>query len=130
MHKFLALVALTFFTFILWIIYLADTGSNSIFFTIVAAIPYGDKLGHIFLFGFLSLLATAATRFNGVDFFKLKVYYVVLAVLLFALAEEISQAFLPSRTFDYFDLGGDLIGILIASLIGNILERERNEKLQ
>ncbi|WP_299588329.1 VanZ family protein [uncultured Microbulbifer sp.] len=123
MYKFLFTIALAFFSFILWIIYLANTASNSICFDLVKAIPYGDKFGHIFLFGLLAFLAIVASRFRTFKLNALKIYYGTLGVLIFALTEEASQAFLPSRTFDFLDLGADLIGIALASLAAHQLER-------
>lgn len=59
------LMTTLFFIFILWILFLANTGQNSVFFTFITKIPYGDKLGHFCLFGLLTLMANFA--------FKLKV---------------------------------------------------------
>ena len=44
-QRILLLIAIGFFGFIGWVIYLANTGQKSVFFELVAAIPYGDKLG-------------------------------------------------------------------------------------
>ena len=33
---------------------------------------------------------------------------------LFVVVEELSQAFIPSRTFDFVDLAADSVGIVIA----------------
>ncbi|WP_226410779.1 hypothetical protein [Shewanella glacialimarina] len=49
---FLATITMAIFLgFIIWVIYLANTGGSSIFFDIVKHIPYGDKVGHCFYLG-------------------------------------------------------------------------------
>ncbi len=55
MSRAVSLITLSYGLFIGWVIYLANTGQSSIFFQLVRVIPYGDKLGHLFLFGFLIL---------------------------------------------------------------------------
>jgi len=46
------LAPLTFLAFICWIIFMADSGQKSVFFELVKSIPYGDKLGHVILYGY------------------------------------------------------------------------------
>jgi len=36
-------------------------------------------------------------------------------VLTFAALEELSQYYIPSRTFDVWDLGADFIGVVLVS---------------
>jgi VanZ family protein len=107
--------------FITWIIYLSNTAQNSIFFELVARIPYGDKLGHFCLFGLLTL---------GVNFvFKLKTYTLIsfniyvgsTVVFFFVLLEELSQYFIPSRTLDITDLLADILGIITFSLVTKLI---------
>lgn len=117
MYKLIAAVAAAFTLFILWIIYLANTGGSSIFFSLVRAIPYGDKLGHFFLFGFLTFAVTAATRFKTFTWGRFRIFHGSMLVSIFVLAEELSQALIPSRTFDLVDLVADTLGILTASAV-------------
>lgn len=110
--------AIAFAAFLGWIIYLANSGQNSLFFQWIAAIPYGDKLGHLVLFATFTLLATLALGARVVPLYgKVKVYWGALLVCAFALIEEISQAFIATRTFDLVDLGADLLGIIAASIV-------------
>lgn len=111
MYKIIAIIAVSFFIFILWIIYLADTASSSVFIEFVGSIPYGDKIGHFCLFGFLTFTAIAGSKFRAFMWGKVKIYYGMAIVLLFVVTEEISQAFIPSRTFDFVDLAADSVGI-------------------
>ncbi|WHI45459.1 VanZ family protein [Microbulbifer sp. VAAF005] len=126
MSRFLKASALLFFLFILWIVYLANTGSSSIFFDLVRAIPYGDKLGHIALFGTFGLILIPATRATYFKLGFIRIYYGAIAVLGFALIEEISQAFVRSRTFDLLDLAADIVGVILASSLIYLVQRARN----
>lgn len=105
---------------------MANTGQNTIFFDLVKKTPYGDKLGHLVLFGVLTLGLIVGAGFRGVQCGVIKLYYGALAVTLFAIVEEVSQAFIPSRTFDLGDLTMGLVGIVVASLAGNYLEKYRS----
>lgn len=111
------LAAIAFFTFILWVIYMANTGESSVFFDFVHAIPFGDKLGHAGLFGTLTFLVVIASKFRGLMVGRTKWYFGVMAVGTFVIAEEISQSFIPSRTFDLTDLTADALGIVVAVLL-------------
>ena len=114
MNKFMTMVAGVIFAFIVWMIYLANTGDNNALFAFVRTVPFGDKLGHFSLFGVLTLALILATRFHIIRFARLKIYSAVVLVSLFVVAEEFSQAFIPSRTFDLADLAADSLGILLA----------------
>ena len=118
------LCAFSFFVFILYIIYLADTNKSSIFFDFVKSIPYGDKLGHIGLFGLLTFLVSWALKFKAVTFKKVKIYYGAILVFSFAFLEELSQAFYPNRTLDIYDLFADIIGIVLFSILLNSIEKK------
>ena len=113
MYKIISYSCFVFFAFILWIIYKADTGQSSIFFDLVKKIPYGDKLGHFILFGFLTLGMNFVTKFKVIRLGYLSIFTGTLFVFLFVLIEEISQYYLPSRTFDLLDLCADTAGIII-----------------
>ena len=114
MYKLILAVAVVFFAFILWIIYLANTGGSSVFFDFVRSIPHGDKLGHMCLFGFLTLVTILGSKFRSFACGRFKLYYGAVLVGLFVVGEELSQAFIPSRTFDFVDLAADSVGITIA----------------
>ena len=117
------LAALAFLLFIVWVIYMANAGHNSVFFDFVAAIPYGDKLGHVGLFGTLTFLTVLASQFAGWTLNNTRLYFAAIAITLFVIGEEISQAFIPSRTFDVADLSADAVGILLAILVLRKLEK-------
>lgn len=112
-----ALLTLLLFFFILWVIFMADTGQPLIFFDLVRTLPYGDKIGHLALFGTLTLGANIGSALRTVRIGPLHVYIGTLGVLLFAVAEEASQYYFPTRTLDGMDLLADVIGIGGATLI-------------
>lgn len=117
------LCTITFFGFILWVIYLANTGQSSVFFTFVAGIPYGDKLGHFCLFGLLTLATNLALKFKSFTLYSLEVFLGSALVLSFVVIEEASQYFIPNRNFELIDLSADFIGILFFSLVSSYLRK-------
>ena len=117
MYKLTIAIGSLFTCFIIWIIYLANTGDQSIFFTVVAHVPNGDKLGHVLLFGCLTFFAITGLKFRSVSLGKFRIYYGILAVSTFVIVEEFSQMFIPSRTFDFMDLLANMVGILVSSAI-------------
>ena len=117
MYKVMSLIAFAFLSFIFWVIYLANTGQGSIFFNFVAAIPYGDKLGHFCLFGVLTFLVNTASKFKSKTLLNIDVYYGSVGVLIFVLLEELSQYFIPNRTLDASDFIASVIGVLAFTVI-------------
>jgi VanZ family protein len=105
------LAALLFLLFILLIILAADTGSMPSFIRAVYNFPGGDKVGHLILYGILAfLLARAFPR--PLTWEPGFVTPVMLALLVFALLEELSQSLFATRTFDLLDLTCSFLGVL------------------
>ena len=117
MYKLIVAFAITFFAFIVWIIYMANIDANNFFFDLVKATPYGDKVGHVFLYGFLTLAANLAFKIRTFVVYGWNLYIGTAIVSLFVLVEEISQVLLPSRTFDLVDLVADIVGITVFSFL-------------
>ena len=115
--------AVAFFCFILWVIYLANTGQNSVFFQLVAGIPYGDKLGHFCLFGLLTLASNLAFRFKSFSLYSMEVFLGTILVFSFVVIEEFSQYFIPNRSFDLIDLSADFIGIAFFTVVTSYLNK-------
>jgi polysaccharide biosynthesis protein VpsQ len=124
MYRLMTILTIGFLFFILWIIYLADSGGHSWLFGFVRSFPYGDKLGHFCLFGTLTLGAIIASRFRYFSLGKFKIYYAALVLSIVILGEELSQAYFPSRTFDYFDLVADASGILTAIFFASLVNQQ------
>ncbi|MGI2169107.1 VanZ family protein [Shewanella sp. MF05960] len=119
-----------FFGFILWIIYLANTGGNSIFFDLIRHIPYGDKVGHMLLFGLLTYVANLALQSRHFSLGRIPLYYGAVLVSIFVLSEEISQGFIPSRTLDIIDLVADAVGITLFSYLSCLTQRYIDKQRQ
>ena len=123
MHKLVSILSVAFLGFIAWVIYLANTAQNSVFFEFVASIPYGDKLGHFCLFGLLSLGVNFAFKLKSFKLVSVNVYDGSAVVLLFVLIEELSQYFIPSRTMDIADLLADIFGIIVFGLVTKLISK-------
>jgi len=103
---------LSFFFFISYIIFLADTADLNYGLEIVRIIPYGDKFFHALLYGMMAMFLN-----YGLDYKKFyRVQLGAILVLTFAAIEECSQYFIATRTFDLGDLLADLVGIVLFSL--------------
>ena len=111
------LILFIFISFIIWILFLANTGQNNVFFDLVKRLPHGDKIGHLSLFGLLTLATNLALRFKILRLGILQIYIGTLLVIIFVSLEELSQHFIPKRTLDLQDLLADSIGIFIFTLI-------------
>lgn len=102
-----------FFAFLVLIIYQADTAHYNFAFKMVGKIPFGDKIGHIVLYGIMAFLLNYG--FGGKKWLKLSVGSLI--VFMFAFLEELSQAYFPSRSFDLADVLADIIGIVLFTIL-------------
>jgi VanZ family protein len=109
--------AVVFIAFVAWIIYMADAGRHTVFFTWVKAIPYGDKVGHFFLFFTLAFFVNYLLKFKKTNTFNIPIHFGSVVVLIFITIEEFSQLFFSGRTFDLFDLLFGVLGIAVVQLI-------------
>lgn len=107
------LYPVSFFIVLSAIIFKADTANYNFAFHAVGMIPCGDKIAHAALYGILVYLILYA--FEGIG--KKALVIAPGAVLAFAAAEEFSQLYFPSRTFDWFDLLADAVGIVGAAAV-------------
>lgn len=103
--------AIGFAAFIMYVIYMANTSGHLIFFDWIRQMPYGDKVGHFILFGILTFAFNLASQFKAMSIKNVKLYYGSIVVSMFVIIEEVSQAFIPTRTFDWLDLMADACGI-------------------
>ena len=105
-------LAIAFSVFILIVIILADRDAIPPAIRALYDFPYGDKLGHLILFGLLNFFLTRAFLSR----FPLRPGRVALSTgLILALvvaAEEFSQQYFSARTFDLVDLAASYIGLI------------------
>ncbi len=110
-------LAFAFFGWLCWIIYLADTGQGFSALRWVQRHPGTDKLGHFLLVGGLAWLINRALNFRCARIGPLAIPWGALGVLVFAIGEEMSQLFFPSRTFDFTDMLADCCGVAFFTLL-------------
>lgn len=125
MYKLTVTTSSCFFLFILWVIYLANTGQESVFFDLSKQIPYGDKVVHLTLFGLLTLCANLVSKFSTFSIGQKKIFWGTAAVFIFVTLEELSQHFLPARTLNIYDYAADMLGILLFTWISAILANRK-----
>jgi hypothetical protein len=114
------LIPLSFFFFILFIIFKADTANYNFAFRLIGQIAYGDKLMHGLLYGLMAWALNYGLDFRSIHIkkpFSIHLQLGAIFVLIFATLEEISQLFIVSRTFDVGDLVADVVGVVLFSLI-------------
>lgn len=71
------------------------------------------NLTHIPAYGFLTFLwLKALDRKNKSRFLMVNALFVLMGLILFAISEEIHQAFVPGRVASCMDVGLDTVGIL------------------
>ncbi|MEM9133036.1 MAG: VanZ family protein [Actinomycetota bacterium] len=118
-------VAVAFTIFIGSVIWAANTGFRHPGGTLVRALPYGDKFGHVILFGLLALLLNLATGCRSVRLWPTSGRLLLgsLGVLAFAAVEELSQGFVATRSLDLTDFLADLVGIALATIAAPPLYR-------
>ncbi len=121
-------LTLAFGTFILWIIYKADTGQANVFIDLVRPIPFGDKVAHAALYGLLTLGVNASSRYRVFWIGRFACYRGSLAVAVFALMEELSQMYIPARAWDGSDLVADAVGIVLFSVLSARLDAKTYER--
>jgi len=107
--------------FFITIVIIANRGEGNLWWGFIGRIPYGDKLGHLGLTGTLSFLCNLAFPSRHKDNRILTVINrptLVLGILLSA--EELSQAFIPSRTCDAADWLADLTGLALGQFAAHL----------
>lgn len=123
MYRLAMFCATAFLLFVAWIIYMADSGQPMKILALVRSTPYGDKVGHFFIFGVLASLANLAFRLRTARIRNMNVQLGGLLVFVFGALEELSQAFFPQRTVDSGDLLATTLGIVVLGFITSRLAR-------
>ncbi len=95
------------------IIVMADIGRLDWVLDLLRRIPMSDKVCHFFLVGTLGYLFNQALNLR--KFGPLLLGSLVIAIVL--TAEEISQRWVPGRTFDYGDMAANIAGCVAADLL-------------
>jgi len=108
--------------FIVLIIILADQGKLGILRILTS--HNLDKVGHFVLYGILTLLLDL-TFIRALPNRSPKLVVVSIGLILAVLigAEEVSQQYFPSRTFDLIDLTCSYLGVLFFSWVALKIKR-------
>lgn len=110
-------IAILFGSFIVLVIALANLGMLGIL-GFLNDIPFGDKAGHFILYGILTLLVDLAIFRSRPNLSRrLLALRVALVLSLFIGLEELSQQFIPSRSFDLVDLAFSYVGVAFFSWV-------------
>jgi len=125
MQKFYLILTAAIAIFITFIIYGANTGSSIPGASYLRGISYGDKVAHFMLFGFQSFFLNLALLTKRFQFGRVSVYQGSMIVGVVALVEELSQQFIATRAFEYYDLLADFSGIIFFAFITAACTRHR-----
>jgi polysaccharide biosynthesis protein VpsQ len=120
---FLRILAGGFILFMLVIVTIANRGEGDRWWSFIHSIPYGDKLGHVGLMGMLCLLCNLAftpRRFCFLPSFISRVTFILFALITL---EELSQAFIATRSCDLFDWLADLTGLALGQICATIIRK-------
>ena len=109
------------------IIYLADRGLLKPVYAFIGVHPGSDKVGHFVLIGALAGLLNLALGLRTVRWLGRGWLLGSVLVGLFCTLEEISQHWLPARSFDLLDLAGDYAGILCFGWLAQRIARWRGQ---
>lgn len=103
--------------FLMILVILANFGLGSIFYDLVNFFPGRDKTGHFFLFGIMSYLLNMTLNGEKVTVYKVGLLKGSLILASIVTIEEVSQYFLPSRTFSWMDLLAGYAGIYLFGFV-------------
>lgn len=112
---------LAYASFVLCVLWAMDSGRGQIVQAFVDTHAYSDKLAHCVLMGILCLLLNVALSAPTVRILNRPVLKGSLWLGAIIVLEELSQLYVPHRTFDLLDLLADGIGILAAGAIARRL---------
>ena len=85
--------------------------------------PMGTSINHLFAFFYLSIVGLfSTTKFS--TFVYNSIFLIFVAIIT-----ELCHLIIPQRSFQYFDLFGNLIGTLLAIVIMLFYRRKKNGKI-
>ena len=124
-------LAISFGLFIIAIVILADTRHLG-FLYVIYNFPFGDKVGHFFLFGLFSLVVNLSVLGSASGLqpeLQRKAVKTSLILALFVGLEEFSQRWFPARTSDFSDLSASYLGIAFFAFIAMKIKATRSLKV-
>jgi len=112
-------LALLYAALLLSIVGLADVGVLGPLVRGLHAVPLGDKICHLVLATGLGYFAASFPRAPAITIARMRLSSATLLVVVVAALEEISQQFIPGRTYDLRDLAADFAGIAIGTALAS-----------
>ncbi|OYV06562.1 MAG: trypsin [Verrucomicrobiales bacterium VVV1] len=106
-------LALSFFAIFVLIVLVANRGEGNRWWGFLVRHEYGDKIGHLGLVGTLCFLGNLALTLRHIPRLPRFITTVTFILLSLLTIEELSQAFIPTRTCDLFDWLADLCGLAL-----------------
>lgn len=119
--KHLKVSAIICIAFIFVVIALSDIRETQHLFREIRKYPFADKTSHFLLLGSLSLTLNILLNFRLLKANKFKIFLGSLAAFILITVEEISQIFIPNRTFDHMDLLASYLGISAFDLLSRFI---------
>ena len=105
-------LSIAFFLILVAIVIAADKGRLPQFLRVVYDFPGGDKVGHFVLMGILSFFVNMAVPLGPADKPWTSLLAATIVIMVVVALEEASQAYFPTRTLSWIDLGCSYAGIL------------------
>ena len=106
----LPVVLLVYFATFLALDYGKMSGNTHWLLKWIDGFPYGDKFMHFMR----SFVLSGLVACNACLYFKkFKSFYFILLLCLFVTSLEVSQLFIDTRVFSFFDLGVELVGVIV-----------------
>lgn len=118
------ILACLYIALLIIIVWIADHREYHHAFDLIRALPYGDKVGHFLLMGMLAFVVNLLLKGKRWRIFGRYFLAGSVIALLCVVIEECSQLFIRYRTFDWFDLLADAIGIFLFGRLAAYLSRK------
>ncbi|MBV6625560.1 MAG: VanZ family protein [Rivularia sp. (in: Bacteria)] len=84
--------------------------------------PYFDTIMHFLLMGFSAFLGHLAFNKRKINILNFSLPLVPIIISFFVLIEECLQMFSPNRSFDLVDLAADFCGIVLFTLLAEMIK--------
>jgi len=110
------LMAAGFAVFMALVIYSANQGLDHPGIALVRVLPFGDKLGHIVLWGTFAFFINLALGGRTIGIAGKRLLIGPLIAIAIVSVEEASQGLLSNRTLDAGDMVANLVGIGLATV--------------
>ncbi|MFO7967189.1 MAG: VanZ family protein [Archaeoglobaceae archaeon] len=100
-------------------LYMAMKNSEFAFFAypFYPLVKYPDKFIHMIIFLILGILLNASFRYNFRYNYPVNSFLALLVGFLYSVSDEFHQSFVPGRTASLWDLGADVVGLVLAQLV-------------